>query len=113
MNEVLDTGWTDITLNSGWTMTNYVNERPQCRRIGRLVMLRGLVNATAAAGTNIGSLPEGFVPFGNFNRYPCTHNQNGMINIQVNSQGVISDYTKNTNTARTFLCLNGISFFAE
>lgn len=112
-SEAADSGWINLTLNEGWAMNDYTTEQPAYRKVGNLVMLRGLVNATAAAGNYIATLPEGFRPaLNSFNRFVCTHNQADQVNIQVGNNGIISDYTRNAQV-RTFLCLNGISFFVD
>lgn len=102
-----DTGWINLTLNSGWSY-QYESDRPQYRRIGKQVFLRGLIDGTAAAGTIIATLPTGFRPSMSFNRFTCALNQTEFVNIQVNSSG-INDYTK-AGKSRTFICLAGISF---
>lgn len=107
-----DTGWINLTLNDGWTMGDYASEVPQYRKIGNIVYLRGLVNATTAAGNIIATLPQGFRPAGYFNRFACALNQTDKVNVQVNANGLINDYQKGTN-GRTFLSLNGISFPAD
>lgn len=103
-----DSGWIDLELNTGWSY-QYTADIPQYRKINNMVFLRGLANATAEADTIIATLPEGFRPYGSFNRFVCALNQNQYANVQVNSAGAINDYTK-SNTGRTFLCLNGIVF---
>lgn len=103
-----DTGWIDLTLSSGWTF-QYSGDKPQYRRIGNIVYLRGLIDATSAAAGTIATLPAGFRPLGSFVRFTCSLNQTEYANVQVNNNGVINDHQKGTKT-RTFLCLAGISF---
>lgn len=107
-----DSGWINLTLNSGWTMNDYAAEVPQYRKIGKIVYLRGLVNATTAAGNIIATLPAGFRPSGYFNRFPAALNQGEFAMIQINANGQINDYTKGTK-GRGFLSLNGISFISD
>lgn len=109
-----DTGWIDLNLSSGWTKTNYATENPQYRKIGNTVYLKGLVNATAAAGTTIAVLPGAFRPFTNFfTRYAQTNGTgDDTVNIQVSNTGAIVDYTKGSQ-ARTFVSLYGISFTTD
>lgn len=103
-----DTGWIDLPLSSGWSF-QYDTDKPQYRRLGNVVYLRGLVNATSAAVGTLATLPAGFRPIGYYVRFPCTLNQTDYANVQVNLNGVINDYTKGSS-GRTFLCLSGISF---
>lgn len=111
--QLVDSGWIDLTLNSGWSY-QYDTDKPQYRRIGNVVYLRGLVDGTASAPTTIGELPVGYRPSaGAFNRFACALNQKDYVNIQVGRNGLITDYTKTTSTARTFICLSGISFFVN
>ncbi|RGD80340.1 phage tail spike protein [Thomasclavelia ramosa] len=111
--KIVDTGWVDLTLNSGWSY-QYDTDKPQYRRIGNVVYLRGLVDGTASAPTTIGELPVGYRPSaGAFNRFACALNQKDYVNIQVGRNGLITDYTKTTSTTRTFICLSGISFFVN
>lgn len=109
-----DSGWIDLPLNTGWTMNDYDTEKPQYRKVGKVVMLRGLVNATSAAGNEIATLPSGFRPNkGYYNRWDCALGAaNERVNVQVNTSGQIADWNKGTNT-RMFLCLNGISFLVD
>lgn len=109
---IIDSGWLDLTLKTGWSF-QYETDKPQYRKVGKVVYLRGLVDATASAGTTLGELPAGFRPVGQFNRFACALNQKDFANVQVGRNGLITDYTKTTAVARTFLCLNGISFFAD
>lgn len=104
-----DTGWINLTLNSGWSMNDYEAEKPQYRKIGKVVYLRGLVNATAAAAGILATLPAGFRPAGYFNRFVCSLNQVDNAIVQINANGVINDHQKGSKS-RMFLSLNGISF---
>lgn len=59
---VADTGWVDLPLI---TVTAPTNERPQLRRIGNVVWLRGIVTATSTtlppdSSVVIGTVPVGF-----------------------------------------------------
>ena len=108
-----DSDWIDLPLNSGWSMNDYDTEKPQYRKVGKVVMLRGLVNATGEAGNLISTLPAGFRPIGYYNRWSCSLGAgNERANVQVNMSGEIADWNKGTNT-RMFLCLNGISFLVD
>lgn len=104
-----DTGWVNLTLNSGWSCS-YNTDVAMYRKIGNVVHLRGLVNATQAAGKVIGTLPEGFRPSGHFERFTCPHQQSGNVNVEVGYTGQIKDYTKPDNTEREFISLYGISY---
>lgn len=107
-----DTGWINMTLNEGWSMYDYSTDKPQYRKIGNRVFFRGLVNATAAAGTQITTLPIGFRPSANsFSRWRCAMGYNNdAVNIQVGTNGIVQDYNKTTNTSRSFISLSGISY---
>ena len=109
---ISDSGWINLTLNSGWTMDNYAAEVPQYRKIGNIVYLRGLVNATALAGNVIATVPVGYRPTGYFNRFACALNQGEFVMIQINANGQINDYAKG-GSGRGFLSLNGVSFPAD
>lgn len=104
-----DTGWIDLPLNSGWTMNDYESEKPQYRKIGKVVYLRGLVNATSAAAGAVATLPLGFRPAGYFNRFVCSLNQEDTAVVNINANGLINDHQKGSKS-RLFLSLNGISF---
>lgn len=114
MTGIEDSGWLELTLNDGWSATEYATEKPMYRKVGKTVMLRGLVNATSVAGVTIATLPTGFRPSTTrFNRYVCSVGTgNATVNLQVNYYGVISDYAKGFAN-RTYLALNGISFFVD
>lgn len=107
-----DTGWINMTLNEGWSMYDYTTDKPQYRKIGNRVFFRGLVNATAAAGTQITTLPIGFRPSANsFSRWRCAMGYNNdAVNIQIGTNGIVQDYNKTTNTSRSFISLSGISY---
>lgn len=106
-----DSGWINMTLAEGWSMYDYNTDKPQYRKIGNRVFFRGLVNATAAAGTQITTLPIGFRPSANsFNRFRCPMGYNNdAVNIQVGTNGIVQDYTKN-GVQRSFISLSGISY---
>lgn len=103
-----DSGWLDLSISSGWSIP-YDSEKPQYRKIGNIVYLRGLLNATTDASGTIATLPAGYRPLGYFVRFPCSLNQTEYANVQVNANGVINDHQKG-DKARTFLCLSSISF---
>jgi hypothetical protein len=107
-----DSGWINLTLNTGWSMDDYASEVPQYRKIGNIVYLRGLVNATTAAGNILATLPQGFRPSGYFNRFVCSLNQSDNAVVQINANGQINDHQKGSKS-RMFLSLNGISFVAD
>lgn len=110
--QLADTGWLDLPLKTGWSVP-YDTDTPKYRKIGSIVYLKGLLNATASAATTIAELPVGYRPVGQYSRFPCTLNQKEFVNVQVGRNGLITDYTKNTSTARSLLCLNGITFLAD
>lgn len=107
--KIADSDWLDLILNTGWSF-QYETDKPQYRKIGNVVYLRGLLDATTSAGTTIGELPEGYRPTGQYNRFACSLNQKEFASIQVGQNGLITDYAKTTSVARTSLCLNGVSF---
>lgn len=111
--KIVDSGWIDLSLNSGWSY-QYDQDKPQYRRIGNVVYLRGLIDGTPSAPTTIGELPVDFRPSaGSFNRFACPLNQKDYVNIQVDQNGLITDYTKTTSTTRTFVSLSNISFLTN
>lgn len=105
---VKDSGWIDLSVSSGWSY-QYDSDKPQYRKLGNVVYLRGLLNATTSADSVISTLPNGYRPLGYFVRFPCSLNQTEIANVQVNANGVINDHQKG-DKSRTFLCLSGISF---
>lgn len=105
---VKDTGWIDLSISSGWSY-QYESDKPQYRKIGNTVYLRGLLNATTSADSVIATLPSGYRPLGYFVRFPCSLNLTEIANVQVNVNGIINDHQKG-DKSRTFLCLSGISF---
>lgn len=107
-----DTGWLDLTLKTGWSY-QYSTDTPKYRKVGNVVYLKGLIDATASAQTTIAELPAGFRPVGQYNRFTCALNQKDFVNIQVGRNGLITDYTKNTSTARNLISLSGISFLID
>ena len=63
-NQFADSGWVDVTVLPGFTAMAGV-EKPQCRKIGSVVYLRGgwLNTGMSASGTfSVGTLPDGFRP---------------------------------------------------
>ena len=103
-----DTGWIDLSLTTGWSY-QYATDKAQYRKIGNVVYLRGLITGTADAGTTIATLPEGYRPIGYFERFSCALNNSESVNIQINANGVINDFQKESSS-RTFISLSGISF---
>ena len=55
-----DTGWVDITLGGAWINFGSVFATPQCRRIGGIVYVRGVVKSGADGA--FFTLPDGFRP---------------------------------------------------
>lgn len=104
-----DTGWQNITLNSGWTYT-YESDRPMYRKIGNHVFLRGLVDGSSAAGTVIANLPAEIRPGITFTRFPCSLNQTEQVNIEIKNDGRLQDWNKGSS-ARSFICLNSINYW--
>ena len=109
-----DSGWNDLTLNEGWQLTSYTTDVPQFRKIGKLVMLRGLVNATSSAGGEITTLPVGYRPGrGAYNRFIVSHYTNEYAAISISVDGKVKDIMKSSTSPRTNLCLNGIMFLTN
>lgn len=99
-----DSGWVDMLLNEGWSITGYTYDKPQYRKIGKFVFLRGLVNATQAAEATICTLPTGYRPTGYFNIFGDIH---------INASGVVRDRTKDGTSGRENFSLNGVVFVAD
>lgn len=64
LNEkIKDTGWIDLPLSG--EVTEYdVGSKPQYRKIGKVVYLRGAVKGITSPNTEIGVLPVGYRPSG-------------------------------------------------
>lgn len=63
-----DTGWLDLTLNEG--IESYsANQKPQYRKIGKIVFIRGAVTNIPERNTILATLPEGFRPVSVSNTY--------------------------------------------
>ena len=60
-SKVHDTGWKNLTLENG-VIEYSTNQRPQYRKIGKVVFIRGAVKNVLAKDTVIATLPEGFRP---------------------------------------------------
>lgn len=64
---ITDSGWVDIPLTNG--VQPYADgSKPQVRKIGKVVFVRGACKNVLAAGT-IGTIPEGFRPVGMSHNY--------------------------------------------
>ena len=112
LEPIYDSGWQQLTVTSGeWTYA-IITARPQYRRIGKTVYLRGLVSCVDGAGQTIATLPEGFRPGIYYNRFSCAHGTNGnTVCINIDSNGAIKDINKSsTSTIRNEISLDGISF---
>lgn len=65
LNNLLDdTGWVDLTLQNGTTARdNTMIFKPQVRRIGNIVYLKGQITIPSFSGTKtIAKIPSGFLP---------------------------------------------------
>lgn len=63
-----DTGWIDLTLAEG--IESYsANQKPQYRKIGKIVFIRGAVTNIPERNTVIATLPIGFRPVSVSNTY--------------------------------------------
>lgn len=110
-----DSGWLDMTLAEGWTIP-YATDKPQYRKIGNRVYLRGLVNGAKTAGMTIATLPTGYRPtIDYFSRWACAHSQTEQQNIEIKPDGRVNNVGKTaTDTiGREFICFAGISYFVD
>lgn len=58
--KIADTGWIDLTLLNGATVQNGFT--PRYRRIGKIVIIKGIVTTVSSADTVVATLPTGFRP---------------------------------------------------
>jgi hypothetical protein len=80
-----DTGWAAVPLSSNWASYNASQWGTFSYRLqGNRVFLRGIVQASAGAGTTIGTLPTGFRP-------PYS------VELPVDRSGAYSGVTVNTD----------------
>lgn len=88
----VDSGWLDVTLSGNVQAYTSVN-KPQYRKIGNVVYLRGSVKNVTSDNTTIGVLPVGYRPTNLSHQYiQATSNENGSPNfsrIKVGTDGSI------------------------
>lgn len=86
-----DTGWVDVTLNSGFEMQT--GNPLQVRRVrGNEVYIRGgLANTGVTVSTiqSVGSVPSGFYPSGQVGGSPGVSNGAGVSSVNINVNGLI------------------------
>lgn len=97
-----DSGWIYPTLNDGWS-DPYSTTRTRYRKIGNIVHLQSMVDATAAASNVIFTLPEGFRPNLGWYRY-IAFVENGTYTAMDIVNGNVT--VKNKTGALTWLCIN-------
>ncbi len=100
-----------LSLNSGYNY-RYSADRPMYYKINGVVYLRGLIGRTTTTNRTIATLPSGFRPAGNYNRFALAsgYGSDMFIWVQVASNGQI---TLNNDVTFDAVSLSGICFVAE
>ena len=98
LNTILeDSGWLDLPLESGVSADGY-SGKPQYRKIGNIVEIRGSISFTKASSgnTSLATLPEGFRPTGGIIYWfaPCGGNTVQRLLIRSNGR-IESEWIRN------------------
>lgn len=107
-SSVTDTGWLDLTYNTGWGdfgtgAGEYYGA--QYRRVNDIVYMRGLVKRTSGSSYTIGTLPSGFRPL---KRPLYPSNQGGAFGrVDIEDDGQV---IANSGGGVTYVALDGIWF---
>lgn len=112
-----DTGWQDISFNTGWTQYDSTTYPCQYRKIGKLVEIRGLAKPSSTQSTspfNIATLPTGYRPsspvftyrngFANYH-FVLTIDTNGDMKIDRYYNGNTSQSSATTSQMFTLNCM--------
>lgn len=104
------TGWTNLTLESGWTWYGTVFSTPQYKKgTDNIVSLKGLLRAgTTTAGTSLTTLPVGFRPKERLLLTSVSVDAHTRVDIQPN--GIV---TAQGGTIGGWVSLDGINFIGE
>lgn len=104
------TGWTNLTLESGWTWYGTIYSTPQYKKgTDNIVSLKGLLRAgTTTAGTSLTTLPVGFRPKERLLLTSVSTDAHTRVDIQPN--GIV---TAQGGTIGVWVSLDGINFVAE
>jgi len=96
--------WTGLSFGSGWTSYGSSYQTGQYKKVGDLVLLRGLVARTSGVGTTIATLPAGYRPPAQCLYTIHTNTGDGRLDVQTDGQIILaaggSDYVQ----------LDGLSF---
>ena len=101
----IDSGWLDVTLSGD--VQQYSNtSKPQYRKIGNVVYLRGAVKNVTSDNTTIGVLPAGYRPIDMSHQYiQATSNENNSANfsrIKIGTDGAIIIEAISTGITATY-----------
>ena len=78
--------WTGLSFGSGWANYGGAYQTGQYKKVGDLVLLRGLVARTSGVGTTIATLPSGFRPAAQCLYIMNTDTGVGRLDIQTDGQ---------------------------
>lgn len=62
LDDATDSGWAALTMGSGWTAVS--GYTPRVRRVGKMVVLQGLIDYAGGSFNSIATVPAGFRPDG-------------------------------------------------
>ena len=85
---ILGTTWTGLSFGSGWTDYGVGWLGCAWKKVGDLVILRGLAKRTSGVGTTIGTLPAGSRPSGT--HMITTNTDTGAGRVDIDTAGVIT-----------------------
>lgn len=108
--DISDTGWIDIPLKNGWKEYSATYNKPQYRKLGNQVFLKGMLNGAGVSDNWIGSTPY---KNGKQARYPVvagTDMKQLIESVAINVQGNVV-YLGQMPIA--YVSLEGISFFID
>lgn len=78
--------WTGLSFGSGWANYGGAYQTGQYKKVGDLVLLRGLVARTSGVGTTIATLPSGYRPLAQCLYIMNTDTGVGRLDIQTDGQ---------------------------
>lgn len=84
----LDSGWLDLTLSNGAVAYNTA-QRPQYRKIGNHIYIRGVLKNVTTFPTTVAQLPDGFRPAQRIIYFLATNGPN-TARLEIETNGIIN-----------------------
>lgn len=108
-----DSGWIDLPLSSG-VLAYSEAQKPQYRKIGNTVHLRGVYIGGSVQGTQIAQLPEGFRPSQRIMKYvPAYGHALERLEVETDGRIIVAETNINDTANNKFHSISDYSFLID